>query len=149
MKNKLDPRTGRIINRGPKIVFEKLDKQIPAKTYYNVGDIQHEHFADTDKIISAIEAIKEAIVDELKAQKVSQTGVTIQTQHQPQKPTTSTRTVIDIDESIVDVGIGDTGELKKGSDTTSVGKEQTEADQTLSNIKAKLQALKDNKNAKN
>jgi len=50
--------------------------------------------------------------------------------------------IITIDEQVVDVGIGEVKELKRGEDSSNIGDVDTQQDSSLSDSKSKLKRLK-------
>lgn len=145
-KQKINPRTG-IIGVGvprPQRPPPSI-RSLPA--HYSSIPASHPVTLDTEHLISVAKEIGKAIVGELK-KGIQVTGVVSEAHRAPYRPsltrevTESAITGIQIDESLIDVGIGKMDELKKGEGSANLTKADTKEDVNFQRSKNKLKALK-------
>jgi len=140
---KVDPRTGMIIS-GNRKTPRSPSSPIRKKTEQAI--IQQAPTMDLTAIMAMAVQIGKTIAAEMKdaqtqqilvrEEVVSRLGGESATIHG--RPAVS----VEIDESIADVGIGKTEKLKKGELSATLAKEETKTDNSLSQSKRKLQAIK-------
>ena len=140
----VNPRTG-IIGLGnpkparPPSSTRSLPARYPAKRM-EVG-------VDMDGLVMVAKEIGKAIVKEMR-KGIQVTGVVSETRRSPQGPVLSKEEAISatarigIDESLIDVGIGETDELKKGDGSANLAKNNAQQDAGFTKSKNKLKRLK-------
>lgn len=145
-KQKINPRTG-IIGTGvprPQRPPPSI-RSLPA--HYPSIFVSYPTTLDTEHLISVAKEIGKAIVSELKqgiqvnniVQEAHRGSYTPSINMSGTRPTTAE---IRIDESLIDVGIGETDELKKGDGSADLAKVDTKKDTNFQRSKNKLKALK-------
>lgn len=136
--NRVDPRTGRIIQGQP-------GGRIQSTTYFPVKKKSLLQQIDMELLMKIAEKIGKTIAAELKelpVQQVSANTPTTQTRRSTRSNRPEFATAITIDESLIDVGLGDTGELQKGEGSASLKKGKAKQDKQLSASRNRLKALK-------
>lgn len=143
MKNKVDPRTGKVIIGKGQRYISPVRHSSPVKKPDNIQQPiitpQQAELVNMDILLTLAKEIGKVIAKEIKTIQAAPVIVQQVSSATTNKPTSGT---ITIDEGIADVGIDNTDQLKKGDGSAKLAKAETKTDEDLKKSKNKLKALK-------
>jgi hypothetical protein len=138
IKHKLDIRKGIVVPGSRPKPIQHIDKnKEPAK-------VAQQSSLSNQELLAAAQAIGEAIAQkiieaQLSAGQIAVTASSVTTPVQPLTP------IVEIDESIIDVGLGDIEELKTGEGSATLAKAETHQDDSMKSSLNRLRKLKKDK----
>lgn len=139
MKIKVDPRTGKIVGGRPRPI------RPPDHPIYP-GSVQTQAVIDTEALMLIAREMGKVIAEEMKSAgpQVIERQVAVGT-YQGSASDFIKQSTIEIDESVLDVGIGETDDLKVGDGSADLAKKEEKHDSSLQQAKNKLKSLKKGK----
>ena len=151
---KVDPRTGMIVNgpcrpskfppskNGPRP--KKTDNMFPVRSLKR-ADLPQEHYVSVSELREFAKEIGLTIAEQLKLFQIAQPSLVRPKEYIPCTPASQgNQLAIDIDESIIDVGIGEQEPLHRGASSKQISTETISVDD-LEKSKNMLKRLKGNR----